>query len=85
MKMVGHDHMDIGVNRWEFLGQLKPPTLNQPPCIIHLHLPIRYLAKQTLPTVGADSHKICSSLGIIVTLQADRTAVVMSGVVLGHY
>ena len=74
--MIGHDDKCINVNTWIMCRDFIPDGLNHSPRIIQAHFPIRDIAKQAFPILGANGHEIRTCLGIIISLQSNGTAMV---------
>ncbi|MDF1579898.1 MAG: hypothetical protein P1P74_03855 [Desulfuromonadales bacterium] len=64
--------IDTWIIRWHF----GPNHLNHFPRIIQPHFPVYDIPKQAFPVLGANGHKIRTSLGIIVTPQSHRMTMV---------
>jgi len=76
--MVRHDHKRIQFDIGAEDAGANPFFVNNSSKRIHSHLPTHHLAKQTHPTLRADRNEIRARLGVIVTLQADGTPVMVS-------
>ena len=84
VKMIGHDHPFIQFNFLSNLGRMYPFLSDDGTNVIQTHSPLADIAKPTLPLVGAKGKKIRPWLSIVVSFQADRTAMMLLGVKL-HY
>ncbi|NMA45830.1 MAG: hypothetical protein GX945_04640, partial [Lentisphaerae bacterium] len=75
VKVIGHDYEFIQINIWEMDWNIIPTLAGNISRIVQSHFAADDFPKQACPVVGADGHKIGPGLGIIVTLQADGTAI----------
>ena len=84
MNMIGHDHAFIHFYIGEMDQDIIPTFLDHPPRIIQPHFPIHDFAEQTFPILGADGDEIRPVLGIIVSMQTDRTTFLGRRINKGH-
>ena len=79
--MVGHYYPFVQFNVIILPSQPFPCFGNHSPLIIQHHLPIYNFAKEALPVLRANGHKIPACLGIIIILQSYRSAMMNIGIV----
>ena len=72
--MIGHNYKGVQFNIRIMIGQLLPNQVDHSSSITQPHLPVCDFAKETFPPVRADSNKICSSRGIVVSFQTYRAS-----------
>jgi hypothetical protein len=75
MNVVGHTNERIALHIGEFIFQLRVPPHHHFADGVHLHFTLVDSAEQTVPVLGTDGDKIGAGLGVIVTLQSDRTTI----------
>jgi hypothetical protein len=75
MKMIRHYHPFVQFDFVADFGGFDPFIGNHPSCHIQFHYPIHDFPEQAFPVLGADGDEIHPSLGVVVSLQPDETAV----------
>jgi hypothetical protein len=75
MHVVGHDDKGIQFNQWEMVRDVLPTTPGDFARLVQPHFAIDHMAEQARPIAGAHRHEIRPLLGIIMSLQADGSAV----------
>jgi len=68
MNMIGHDDKYIQVYIRKMTGNIVPALINDPACIIQLHLPIHDFPEKAFPVPGNNRQKIRAFPGIIISL-----------------
>ena len=74
VKMIWHDHELIYIDIREIRRDLTPRSFSNYTHFIQKHCGIGNLSKKTFAFFCTNGHKIKSGPGIIISLQADRTA-----------
>lgn len=86
MYMIRHHDEGIQFDVGKSVSQFVPPSIDHPSCIIQPHVSIFDFAEEMFPIVGTDGDKIRAVLGIIISVQPDRSAAAFVGdfVRIGH-
>jgi len=69
----------------EIVWAISPTVVLQPRRTFQNHLFIHHLPKQAFAMPGDNCHIICAWLGIIVSLQADGTPMMLFGIEFGRH
>jgi hypothetical protein len=73
--MIRHDDEFIQFHMREMDRYVMPTLLKNPRGIVQLHYTISNIPEQARPALGTDGNKIRPGLGIIVSQQANGTAI----------
>ena len=84
MEMVGHNYHFVANDVGEFVMRFAIPFFYHTSGIIQNHFVVFDFTEQAFAVLRADGDEIQPFRGLIVTLQANGTAVVDVGVVGGH-
>ena len=77
MDMVRHHNEFVQCCVWEMIGDGAPTLRCNPTCLVQCHFTIRDITEQTRAVVRANGEEIRPGLGIIISTQADGSAVVV--------
>ena len=84
MEMVGHDYHFMANDVGEFVMRFAIPFLHHASCVVQYHFVVLDFTKQTFAVLCANGDEIQAFRCIIVTFQADGTAVMDFWVIVGH-
>jgi hypothetical protein len=77
--VVGHYDERIQFNEREMVRDVFPTTLGNLACLVQPHFTVHHMPKEAFPLAGASGDETRAGLGVIVSLEADGTAMVFVG------
>jgi hypothetical protein len=84
MEMVGHDYHFMANDVGEFFLRLAIPFFHHATGVVQYHFVVFDFTEQTFAVLRANGDEIQAFRGVIVTFQANGTAVMDFWVIVGH-